>query len=180
MTESSVTFSCACCGKTVAGLPDLAFDAPLQYAALSEAERAARARLDADFCVIDGEQRFIRAVCPIPVRGTEGYFAWGVWVSLSADSFERYRAAFEVPDQAELGGMFGWLCNRLPPYPDTLELQTSVMLQDGRQRPLVWVNRVHAEHPLYIDQHEGITTERLGEIYASEICAGGDKPANRD
>ncbi len=75
--------------------------------------------------------------------------------------------------------MFGWLCNRLPPYPDTLELQTSVMLQDDRQRPLVWVNRVHAEHPLYIDQREGITTERLGGIYASEICAGGDKPANR-
>ncbi len=53
------------------------------------------------------------------------------------------------------------------------------MLQDDRQRPLVWVNQVHNDHPLYIDQREGITTERLGEIYASEICAGGDKPANR-
>ena len=26
---------------------------------------------------------------------------------------------------------------------------------------------------------EGITAERLGEIYASEICESGDKPANR-
>ena len=80
--------------------------------------------------------------------------------------------------------MFGWLCDRLPTYPDTLELQTLVLLQDGRQRPLVWVNRVHGSHPLYIDQREGITAERLGEIYASEICASenyrsGDKPANR-
>ena len=184
MTESNVTFTCACCGKTVSGAPDLAFDAPLHYAQLPEVERAERASLDADFCVIDGEQRFIRAVCPIPIRGTEEFFAWGVWVSLAADSFERYRASFEDPDQSKLGGMFGWLCNRLPPYPDTLELQTSVLLQDGRQRPLVWVNRVHGSHPLYIDQREGITAERLGEIYASEICAGenysaGDKPANR-
>lgn len=179
MTESNVTFSCACCGKTVSGLPDLAFDAPLHYAQLPEAARADRASLDADFCVIDGEQRFIRAVCPIPIRGTEEFFAWGVWVSLSTDSFDRYRASFEEPDQAKLGGMFGWLCNRLPLYPDTMELQTSVLLQDGRQRPLVWVNQAHDSHPLYIDQRAGITAERLGEIYASEICEGGDKPANR-
>ncbi len=79
-------------------------------------------------------------------------------MSLSEDSFERYRANFEEPDQAKFGGMFAWLCNRLPPYPDTSQLQTSVILQDGRQRPLVWVNQVHSEHPLYIDQREGITT----------------------
>ena len=70
--------------------------------------------------------------------------------------------------------MFGWLCNRLPPYPDTLEPETSALLQDGRQRPLVGVNRVHGSHPLYIDQREGITAERLGENYG-----GGDKLANR-
>lgn len=180
MTDpSDLAFTCACCGKAVNGLPDLAFAAPLHYAALPEAERATRARLDADFCVIDDAQRFIRAVCPIPIRDTEAYFAWGVWVSLSAENFERYRASFEDPDQAKLGGMFGWLCNRLPCYPDTLELQTSVLPQDGGQRPLVWVNQVHAAHPLYIDQRQGITTERLGEIYASEICDNRDTPANR-
>ncbi len=181
MTEpSSFSFTCACCGETVSGLPDLAFDAPLHYAQIPEAERAGRARLDTDFCVIDGEQRFIRAVCPVPIRGTEEHFGWGVWVSLGADSFERYRAGFEEPDQAKLGGMFGWLCNRLPFYPDTLELQTSVLPQDHRRRPLVWINQVHADHPLYIDQREGITRERLGEIYASEICVNRDRAANRD
>jgi len=29
MASSNFTFTCACCGKTVSGLPDLAFDAPL-------------------------------------------------------------------------------------------------------------------------------------------------------
>ena len=179
MESSSFTFTCACCGKEVSGLPDLAFDAPLHYDQLPEAERAGRARLDADFCVIDGKDRFIRAVCPVPIRGTEEHFAWGVWVSLSAESFERYHASFETLDQSHLGGMFGWLSNRLPLYPDTLKLQTSVMPQDHRQRPLVWVNQVHADHPLYIDQREGITTERLGEIYASEICDNRDNATNR-
>jgi hypothetical protein len=176
---SDVTFTCACCGKTVAGLPDLAFDAPVHYASLSEAARAARAQLDVDFCVIDGEDRFIRAVCPVPIRDTEAYFGFGVWVSLGADSFERYRASFEAPDQSKLGGMFGWLCNRLPPYPDTLNLQTTVVPQDGRRRPLVWINEAHDSHPLYIDQRAGITTERLGEIYAQEVCANRDNPSNR-
>lgn len=180
MTETAdLTFTCACCGKTVTGLPDLAFDAPHHYAALPEAERAARARLDADFCVIDEAARFVRAVCPIPIRGTEAFVGFGVWVSLSAANFARYRASFAEPDQARLGGMFGWLCNRLPLYPDTLELQTSVLPQDGGRRPLVWVNAAHAGHPLYIDQRDGITLERLGEIYAHEVCEAGARPEGR-
>ena len=135
MATSGLTFTCACCGKTVSGPPDLAFDAPLHYAQISEVGRAARARLDADFCVIDGADRFIRAVCPVPIRGTEEFFAWGVWVSLGEDSFERYRASFDDPDPSKLGGMFGWLCNRPPPYPDTSQLQTSVVLQDPASAP---------------------------------------------
>ena len=75
--------------------------------------------------------------------------------------------------------MFGWLCNRLPPYPDTLELQTSVLLHGVDHGGRGSVNKKHDSHPLYIDQRGGITAERLGEIYASEICEGGDKPANR-
>ena len=96
MTGSNIAFTCACCGKTVSGLPDLAFDAPFHYAALS------------------------------------GH-----------------------PGAADLG--------RAPGRPPA---------------PLVWVNRVHGSHPLYIDQREGIATERLGEICASENCGGGDKPTN--
>jgi hypothetical protein len=180
VTDSSdLSFTCACCGKTVSGLPDLAYDAPLHYDRLPEAERAERARLDADFCIIDGEDHFIRVVCPVPIRGTEAYFGWGVWVSLSVENFARYRGSFMEPDQSSLGGMFGWLCNRLPIYPDTLELQTSVLPQDGGQRPLVWINENHVDHPLYVDQREGITADRLGEIYASEVCENRDESSLR-
>ena len=167
-----LTFTCACCGREITGLPDLSFDAPLHYHGIPAEERAGRATLDADFCVIDGEDRFIRAVCPVPIRDTNDYFGWGIWVSLSAESFQRYADSFSDHDQSKLGGLFGWLCNRIPVYPDTLNLQTSVMPQDDRQRPLVWINEANADHPLYLDQRQGITKERLGEIYAKELCGG--------
>ena len=63
--------------------------------------------------------------------GTGKSYGWGVRVSLSAENFARYEASFEAPDQSRLGGMFGWLSNRLPDYPDTLNLRTDVRPQDG-------------------------------------------------
>ena len=170
---TAVTFTCACCGKEITGLPDLAFDAPLHYHGLAEVERARRARLDSDLCVIDDEDHFIRAVCPIPIIGADQYFAWGVWASLSAENFERYEATFDDGDQSELGAMFGWLSNRVPGYPDTLNLRTSVVPRDGNDRPLLWISEMHDDHPLYSEQREGISRERLGEIYASQVCEGG-------
>ncbi len=174
-----VTFRCSCCGRVITGLPDLAYDAPLHYHQLSAAERTERATLTSDLCTIgtgDGEDHFVRGVCLLPVAGSEATFGFGVWVSLSPENFRRYTESFEDDDQSKLGAMFGWLCNRLPTYPDTVNLQTTVVPQDEGARPQVWINQAHAEHPLYQEQQSGITKERLGEIYAREVCDGG-KPS---
>ena len=173
-----LTFRCSCCGRLVTGLPDLAYDAPAHYHQLPETERERRAKLSSDFCTIDtseGGDRFVRGVCLLPVVGSEETFGFGVWVSLSPANFERYAATFEDDDQAKLGAMFGWLCNRLPTYPDTMNLQTTVVPQDGNARPQVWINEAHAEHPLYIEQRNGITKKRLGKIYAAQVCDRGKK-----
>ncbi len=171
-----ITFRCRCCGREVAGLPDLAYDAPLHYHEVPEAERAERARLSADLCTIDtaqGRDHFVRGVLLLPVEGSDEPFGFGVWVSLSAENFRRYAATFEDDDQSKLGAMFGWFCNRIPYYPDTLNLQTTVVPQDGGDRPRVWINEAHADHPLYCEQRRGMTADRLGEIYAGEVCKGG-------
>lgn len=168
------TFTCACCGKEIDGLPDLAFKTPDYYFAMSEQERAERAEMSDDFCVIDDTDRFIRVVCQVPIIGTEERLGWGVWVSLSEENFERYRETLRDNNQSELGGMFGWFSNRLPGYPDTLNLKTTVMPQDGNQRPLLWINSDHADHPLRIEQQDGIDPERLGEIYAQTVCDSGN------
>lgn len=165
-----ITFTCACCGKAITGMPDIAFDAPDYYHGVPEAERGDRAKLDSDLCVVDDEHYFIRAVCPIPITGTDEQFSWGVWVSLSSENFARYAETFDRDDQSGLGEMFGWLCNSIAGYPSTLHLQTTVVPQDGNQRPLVWINDAHADHPLYGEQRDGVGRDRLGEFYAARVC----------
>lgn len=165
-------FTCPCCGKRVVGLPDLSYDAPAYWPRDPEKQRARHARLTADLCSLDDDQFFIRAVCRVPIRGTDRTFGWGVWVSLSAENFRRYDETFDDSDQSKLGAMFGWFCNRLADYPDTLRLQTTVVPQDGNQRPLVYINDVHADHPLYIEQQAGMPQERLAKLYAENLCTG--------
>lgn len=171
-------FTCPCCGKEVVGLPDVAYDFPVYYAALSEAERKTTTRITSDLCSV-GDDRFIRAVCRIPVVDSDVEFGWGVWVSLSQENFQRYVDSYEDADQSKLGTMFGWLSNKLPGYPDTLKLQTTVVPQDDNQRPLVYISDVHADHPLFIEQREGISQGKLARIYAENLCSnaspdGGD------
>lgn len=173
-------FTCPCCGKRVVGLPDLSYDAPAYWPRDPEKQRARHASLTSDFCSLDDEQFFIRAVCRVPVAGSDRAFGWGVWVSLSRENFQRYRDTYDDADQSKLGGMFGWFCNRLPDYPDTLRLQTSVVPQDGNQRPLVYISEAHADHPLFIEQRDGMAQDKLAKIYAENLCAGATpEPTDR-
>ena len=160
-------FSCSTCGKTHDGLPDLAFGAPTYYGALPEAERAARANLSSDLCTIDDTDFFIRGVLDIPIKATEEVFAWGVWVTLSRPHFDRYVELFEVDAGPDDGPWFGWFSNRLPKYPDTLNLKTRVHLRPGRQRPHIELEAT--DHPLAVHQREGIDLEELLAIISDRL-----------
>ncbi|MDX1594745.1 MAG: DUF2199 domain-containing protein, partial [Gammaproteobacteria bacterium] len=95
------TFRCSCCGARHEGAPSIGFDVPHHYAELDEAERAAMARLGSDLCTIDhGDRRdhFVRACLEVPIVGHDEAFVWGVWVSLSAANFARYRETWDAPD----------------------------------------------------------------------------------
>lgn len=164
------SFTCPCCGEEVVGLPDMAYDSPVYYPSDAGTAREAKARLTSDFCSV-GDDRFIRGVCRVPIAGSDQDFGWGIWVSLSKENFQRYFDSFGDADQSKLGGMFGWLCNRLPGYPDTLNLQTTVVPQDDNRRPLVYVSDVHQDHPLFIEQREGMSQDKLARIYAENLCA---------
>jgi hypothetical protein len=73
-------------------------------------------------------------------------------------------ATFDDGSQGGLGPWFGWFSNRLKGYPDTLNLKCNVQPQDGRQRPLIRLQ--DPQHPLAIEAREGITFERLREIFS--------------
>ena len=100
-----------------------------------------------------------------PVIGVDEPFVWGVWVSLSEQSYESYDDSYEWPVRAHVGPLFGRLSAALPYYPGTSGLKVNLHLRDGLIRPSIELEPT--DHPLAIEQREWISVDRLSEIYAS-------------
>ncbi|HKP57649.1 MAG TPA: DUF2199 domain-containing protein [Polyangiales bacterium] len=152
-------FKCSMCTEWHYGLPDLGFDAPYHYASLSDHERKSIARKTDDLCAIEERDFFIRGVLELPIIGRDDRFGIGVWVSLKRENFERYVELFDDPDRTNHGPYFGWLCNKISGYPDTLELKTMVHLRPTPERPAIMLEP--SDHPLAIQQRDGIPIEDI-------------------
>jgi hypothetical protein len=135
-------FKCTCCGEIHEGSPSIAFHAPDHYAGLSEEHKASMGKLSSDFCSIthgENTDYFIRAVLEVPIDGVEDPFLWGIWVSLSKKSFDRYWETYEDPEEGEC--FFGWVCNEISVYPYPATRAADVVLQTNNQRPKVVLHR---------------------------------------
>lgn len=152
-------------------MPTFVADAPVCYYRIPEQERQSRCVRDSDQCVVDQKSFLIRACIEIPVHGATEPFVWGVWVSLSEASFKTWRDSLHTDKRSHLGPFFGWLDARLAPYPDTLNLKTCVRLRDNGLRPCIELEPT--SHPLATEQRDGISRERVAEIYA-QIMHGAD------
>ena len=166
------SFKCTSCGETHEGMPTFGSPLPLSYYAIPEAERATRCVAGSDDCVIDEKFYFVRGCIEIPVHGEEAPFVWGVWVSLSQTNFAQWQSVFEAHQRAHVGPFFGWLNAWLKPYPETTNLKTHVHLRDDGIRP--YIELEPNDHPLAVEQREGISVERLAEIYS--IMVHGVEP----
>ena len=158
-------FTCATCGAEH-DLDDIAFgaDAPLQWNLLSDEERS-RSSLRADQCEIDssdGRSFYIRACLEIPITHTDRIFTWGVWCSLSEKSYLEIAEHWDDPARVNIGPHFGWLCTKIPSYPDTAFLKTMVHQRQVGSRP--WVELQSTDHPLAADQRNGIEDHRIKTI----------------
>lgn len=148
-------------------MPALDTDAPISYYAVPEAEREARYQRDADTCIIDASMYFVRGCLELPVHGESEAFSWGVWVSLSEPGFRQWVACFESAGRSHIGAFFGWLNAALSPYPNTVNLKTHVHLRDGVIRPFIELEPT--DHPLAVEQREGISASRVAELYALAV-----------
>ena len=157
-------FRCNDCGEIHRGMPSFGADAPLSYYAVPESQRASRCQLGSDDCVIDRKEFFVRGCLEIPVHEANEPFSWGVWVSLSEQSFLTWRENFDRQCRSHVGPFFGWLNAWLKPYPETANLKTHVHLRDNGVRP--WIELEPTDHPLAIEQRNGISIDRVAEIYA--------------
>jgi hypothetical protein len=159
-------WTCRRCGEEHEGLPlDLAFDAPAYWYALSEEERTSPTVLGDDLCVIgneDGTDFFIRGVLPIPVPDLADDFVYGVWTTLSERSYRRVLDLWDDPRRMDEPPYFGWLSNRIPGYPDTLNLKARVQTRSLDRRPTIELEP--SDHPLALEQAHGISEARVREI----------------
>jgi hypothetical protein len=160
-------FKCSTCDEWHEGVPHLSAEAPPYYYAVPEAERRTRCELSSDICVVDREFFFVRGVIEIPVDGLDEAFGWGVWVSLSEASFREYLVHYEDDRRSALGPYFGWLSAAITGYPDTENLKTMVHPRKPDLRPLIELEPT--EHPLAVEQRQGIDRGRLAEIYETAL-----------
>jgi hypothetical protein len=159
-------YKCNTCGNWHDDLP-MSFGAntPYWYDMIAPEERSWRAELSSDQCIIDNQHYFVRGCIEIPILDDPGPFIWGVWVSLSEKSFERMSELWETTDREGEPPYFGWLSTSLPGYPETLNLKTNVHTRPLGQRPLIELEP--SDHPLAVEQREGITMARVQEIVES-------------
>ncbi|MFI9100122.1 DUF2199 domain-containing protein [Streptomyces fildesensis] len=119
--------------------------------------------LSLDQCVIRNQAFFVRGLIEIPVIGRTDVFAWGVWISLSRESFARASELWETPGRETERPYFGWLSTELSLYPEsTTDLKTNAHTRPVGRRPRVELEPT--DHPLAVEQRTGITMDRVREI----------------
>jgi hypothetical protein len=156
-------FTCSSCGEVHEGIPTFGTGAPLIARMIPDAERETRVELGSDDCVVDKERFLIRGCLEIPVVGETDPFVWGVWVDVSQRDFDEWAKSFRLDKRSHLGPYGGYLGTTLPGYPDTFNLHAVVWLRDSGIRPLVEIP--NQDHPLHREQCQGISIERVQELY---------------
>jgi len=156
-------WKCASCGREHDGLPlTWVIPEPAPWTAIPQAERAKRGILGEENCEVDGKHFFVRGLIHLPIQGSNETFFWNVWVSLSEKNYRRALQMWNSPDRVDEPPSFGWLCVRLPLYPETQNLHTMVHWRPPGNRPHIEIEPT--EHPLAVEQRNGITMERVKEI----------------
>ena len=163
---------CSKCGEWHDGVPfSFAADSPDPYANLSEAERAKRTVLGTDQCVIDDKLFFIRGCLEIPIIGSPDPFILGLWVNVFRDHYEAIAGSWDTPGRELNQGPFkGRLSNSLKAYREAFNLEVTLKIQPVGVRPLIYVDEPN--HPLALEQENGITIKRAQEIASIALHAG--------
>ena len=93
----TIKYTCSCCGKEHEEWPALVYISPTNYDTLSEDDKKNIGKLDTDFCVIthsDQTDRFVRCTLTQKVIDHCEDLEYGLWVSLSDESFQNYSDNF--------------------------------------------------------------------------------------
>lgn len=169
--SSDAGYTCGFCGQHHDSVPlSYRTKAPAYWSSALESDPDSG--LDEELCVIQAEHFFVQGNIDIPILGEDdAVFTWGVWVSLSQANFARTMELWTTPGRESEPPYFGWLSTDLPVYApnSTINLKTQVITQPVGTRPLIHLEP--SEHLLSVEQHIGITRERIQEI-AQKVLHG--------
>ena len=154
--------TCAICNAPIDELPMCLGSASPALGMVSEVDYEQRVTENEDQCIVDNEHFFVRGHIEIPIYQSNEVFIWSVWVSLSETSFAKMSESWEHSGRENNAPYFGWLMTSLPGYPETLHLKTSVQEQPVGEVPKITLEPT--EHPLSVEQHQGITMSRVQDI----------------
>jgi len=162
-SELKTGFQCRICGERHDVLPlSYSVKAPLAVTAIPLDEFEKRVVITPDQCVIDGRDFYLRGRILVPVIGLDEPFVWGVWAEISPKYFIRANDLWNVPGRESEPAFPGWLNTELPLFGNTINLEVAVQTQVVGRRPHFVVS--DSDHPLAIEQRNGITQQRVEEI----------------
>lgn len=153
------TYKCSCCGKIYEEIP-LCFgpDYPDYYYSVAPDEREKRIEMAESLCVVDGEHFVHRCRLTIPIIDYKEDFIWNVWTSISRENFIKRNDLWTNPERVNEPPYFGWLQTIIPTYGETLNIKTMAYEQPAGLIPALEI--IEENHPLYIDQKNGISLEK--------------------
>ena len=146
---------------------------PMAVAGIPAEELEQRVVWTPEQCVIDSKDFYLRGRIPIPVDGLEEPLIWGVWAEVSPMNFMRSNELWQTEGRELEAAFPGWLQTEIPIYGNTVNLEVKVQTQVVGMRPHFAI--VDGEHPLAVEQQEGLLLERLEEI--AEMMLHGIPPA---
>jgi len=150
-------YTCNSCGQIHEEWPALAFESPTSYNVLSESMKKQIGELSDDLCIVRHPEqidRFIRGTLTLKVIDHCENLDYGVWVSLSEESFQNYSENFN--NTSHKVEYFGWFSNDIPEYEILESIPTTVFTRLNGLRPEI-VPHEGFEHPLVHDYYHGIT-----------------------
>lgn len=161
------TSACPCCGQSFSGVFDVGYDHPdcWPHGGLRDSGKdllqVGEDKLTSDLCRWD-DHRFIRCILPLPIKGSEDVFNFGVWGSVVPENFYRYidDATGEAPG---FEGCFSWLMNDLPLFETEERIGCDLTPGPEGHRPILTAQ----DGPLATAQAEGISFDQLLDIYAA-------------
>lgn len=167
---------CDCCGVDLGEIPtDFGFRRPVPFFMVPEAERAERVKANDDLCMIDGKLFYVRGIMTVPIVDGEpgASFGWGLWAAVSERSFWRYRELWDVDGSAE-PPFRGLMAVSPIGYPNALDAEVRVQLRAASERPAILPAAY--DHPLFVEQRDGISVKRWHQIVATIRAA--QRPAS--